>query len=265
MSETGAMVQPRATPQHHAGAHHACTVTEPCLPRRTLLGAGLVLGLTTITGCTTTSPDWGPSPLNKIPRRPMSWAERRRLTAALKASLPDSIWVSFMSDSSTRLSTVESPFRRWWIADVLHHGTAHPIRGLIAVGPGRDARMLNGAEPVFAAVLAEDGYRPEDAGAAATLASLALDVTRDFRTLVYQVDSVDDILLLPKADRSSVARYRDTVRPPQAASAADGWRVTAFQVNNTDLVERTVTLPVSGAVSSTSRPIASDLPAPIGR
>lgn len=260
MSDTGAMVQPSAPPERHA-----CAPAEPRLPRRTLLGAGLVLGLSTVTGCTTTSPNNGPSPLNKIPRRPMSWAEKRRLTSALKASFPDSIWASFMSDSSTRLSTVESPLRRWWIADVEHHGTAHPIRGLIAVGPGRDARMLNGAEPVFTAVLTEDGYRPEEAAAAATLASLALDVTRDFRTLVYQVDSVDDIRLLPKADRRSVARYADTVRSPQAESTADGWRVTAFQVNNTDLVERTVTLSASGAVSSTSRPIASDLPAPVGR
>jgi hypothetical protein len=234
------------------------------------LFAGVALLLTTaLTACSPGGPEPEATPTTTGPSVTSSPGDvRGRLVAGLQSTSP--VNAKLVENPQTTLTPVAADWLSGWqILDVQNQTPPRPKRFFVALSDAGRAEVLSGKPAAFSTVLTEAGVPIDSAERAADVAAVFLDVTRDFRTYAYRIDSVDDITWLPKptaAEESArdalVQDYRGKVKPPQVAESGDGWQVTVWMVQGRNLVTHELGLASGTAVTDAAETVEQDIPVP---
>ena len=245
------------------------TGLRPPVGRAALAGAALLV-VATLSGCGPGAPEPAETPTTTTgPSVTSSPTDvRGRLASALQGTSP--AYARLVEDQQTRLTPVEAAWLPGWqILDVLNRTPPHPQRLFVALSDQGRAEVLTGRPEAMSAVLTDAKVRIDSPERAADVAGTFLDVTRDFKTFAYRVDSVDDIQWLPKLSAAEeaardlvVKTYRKKVEPPQVAESGDGWQVTVWMVQGRDLVTHELVLASGTAVTDQTETVERNIPVP---
>jgi hypothetical protein len=238
----------------------------------------LVLGGLVLTGCAsgdagrgTDTPAAGGGTESIGPAAPGDKPEeymRTTLSTALREA-GDLAEADIVARSESRLTRLTAPFlRSWQLVQVDQLEPPHPIRFHVAVS-GAQVYLLTGDPAAFNRMTAADQTEVASTEAAVELARAFLETTRPAGRLTYLIGSVDDIRFrpgLPTAETRRrdqiVARYRPVIAPPQANGADDGFTVTAYAVQDSDLQRHTLAVGADGHVRDEVDSLVPDLPTP---
>ncbi|HEY5786036.1 MAG TPA: hypothetical protein VIT65_14795 [Microlunatus sp.] len=230
---------------------------------------GAVILIAALAACSPAQgPTSPPTPGSSVSSTPDAGDVRGRLAAGLRDTSPAN--ASLVENAKTTLTPVPATWLPGWqILDVVNLTPPHPRRLYAGLSDDGRALVLTGQPDNFSTMLTEAGVSVVSATVATDVAGVFLDATRDFVTLSYRVDGVDDIRWRPKltaeqekARDQVVSTYGDEVSPAKAVQAASGWTVTTWSVTGTDLVRHQVSLGADGTVGDKTEVVASDLPVP---
>ncbi|MFT4286422.1 hypothetical protein [Nocardioides sp.] len=239
------------------------------LAHRHRLAASLVatalLALTT--GCG--SGDSEPSASSTTSTTTKETDVRSRLATALATTDPTR--AALLEQSTTSLSPLDAPWLTGWrIIDVNSDTVPHPQRFFVALAEDDRALLLSGAPDAFNEMVADAAVSLDTPEKATAVAETFLDATRSFSTYSYRINSLDEVKWRSglnesgtKLRDSTVASYGAQVTAPTASAAADGWTVTAWAVEGTDLVRHALTIASDGAVSDKPVTVVAGLPVPV--
>jgi hypothetical protein len=237
---------------------------------RALLAGAALLVAATLSACGPSGPEPGSTPSSTTgPSVTSSPGDvRGRLASALQGTSP--AYARLVENPQTSLTPVAADWLSGWqVLDVVNKTPPHPQRFFVALSDQGRAEVLTGKPDSFSTVLTDAGVQIDSADRAADVASVFLDVTRDFRAFAYRIDSVDDISWLPRPSADEEARrdalikdYRGKVKPPQVAESGDGWQVTVWMVQGRDLVTHEVGLASGTAATDATETAEKDIPVP---
>ena len=255
----------------HRRRPRSTSVSAPIRLASAPTALGAVILIAALAAC---SPAQGPTsppstdPSSSVSSTPDAADVRGRLAAGLRDTSPAT--ASLVENAKTTLTPVPATWLPGWqILDVVNLTPPHPRRVYAALSDDGRALVLTGQPDTFSTMLTDAGVSVDSATVATDVAELFLDATRDFVTLSYRVDGVDDIRWRPKLSAEQekardqvVSTYGDEVAPAKAGQAGSGWTVTVWSVTGTDLVRHQVGVGADGTTVDKTEVVASDLPVP---
>ncbi len=251
--------------------------TSVSSPSRRAQGVTALVAVTLLLALPACTPDQAPtSPPSSTPSPSVSSSPdasdvRGRLAAGLQGSSP--VTARLISDAKTTLTPVRASWLTGWqIFDAVNQTPPHPRRVFVGLADGGEAVILTGQPDAFSTMLRQAGVQVDSAAVAGQVAIVFLDSTKTFTTLVYRVESADDIGWRPtltaaeQEKRDAVlAEVGDRISPAEAEKSGTGWTVQSWTVTGTDLVRHETTIGADGAVTDRTEIVASDLPVPASR
>lgn len=200
----------------------------------------------------------------------MAVLDREAAAAAVESEYPR--YAGLLRDDSTSIAKREAPMLRdGVIYRVEHAGPHHPVLFFLGVTPGGTEVLTNDLE-AFERFAKASGVSLETEKDVLDYVLAFLEVTRDTSTLVYRIDSVDQIRFRPtstdeerRAQDEFVEENRNVIAAPAVSSMGDSSRVEFFVVSGPRVQRNTFDVSPDGTIEPSFEVIAEDLPLTIGR
>lgn len=219
------------------------------------------------------TPSAGPTTLPSSPSTPRTTpdpkdAMRTKLAEALRAEDPISAGV--VADETTELTVVSTRWLPGWqVVDVTSVKPPHPQRFFVGLSAAGKAQYLSGDPKAFNQMLQDARIRVGSETTAVAVGQVFLDSNRTFQHYAYRVDAVGKIEWRPDLDadeqsaRSKVEQtYGSQIKAPRATPDGDGWKLTFWMVDSTDLVRHDLAVTATGAVTDQRVVVVRDIPVP---